>query len=408
VTEHKGWIEKYRPTTLGEVVGQNKTIKELVKRIAEGSLRQNILFSGSSGVGKTTIAKILARTINCKSPIIDEYDKTQYFSPCGECSACKTAESNQSSGDFHFFDGSELGKEKLLELKKLCEVPPMYGKARIIFIDEIQNIASGRDASIQTLLKIIEQDYKGKVFFIMSTMDIKKINKAVVDRFHQHFKLKEVEPPDLIEVAQRILIKENLLEGIDFEQIQFYKEGLPVFLKEGLEVIASSANGCVREFIGYLETCVYRELYSEEEILNELEIISPYKTTVLIKMLLKKDKDFFQALREYDSSMEEFFNLSYSILTDLTMYLFTGKVRLSWQEGQFSPFKSYKEEARELMNTYTEIWSNMNGYFKSSVYLSKILDYMFRREASKGHLHTEVISSVPEVEEVPQRRRRRE
>lgn len=396
--ETKGWIEKYRPKQLSEVVGQDKTIKELIKRIAEGSLRQNILFSGPSGVGKTTIAKILAKTLNCKSPNIDKKDKIEYFTPCGNCSACKAAEADQSTGDFHFFDGSDLGKNELLQLKQLCDAPPMYGKYRIIYIDEVQNIASGRDSSIQTLLKIIEHDYKGKVFFIMGTMDLKKINKAVQDRFHMHFKLKEVTPPDLVSVAQKILMEEKLLEGIDFNQIQFYETGIPVFLREGLEIISSCSNGCVREFIGYLETCIYRELYTEEEILSELEIISPYKATALIKMLLKKDKDFFQALKDYESSEEEFFNLSYSILTDLTMFIYTGKVRISWQEGQFTPFKPYAEEARELMNIYTEVWSMMNGYFKNSVYISKILDYMMRDK--------KVLKE--KTKEEPVRRRRRD
>ena len=397
--DNKGFIEKYRPKTLNEVVGQKKAVKEIAKRIKENTLRQNILFSGVSGTGKTTLAKIIAKSINCKNPNIDIYEGVEYFSPCEKCSSCKATSDDQSTGDIHFFDGADLGKEKILSLKSLCETPPMFGKSRIISIDEIQNIASGKDTSIQTLLKLIEKDYKGKVFFICSTMDIKKINKAVVDRFHMHFKLKPVEVTDLIDVAQRILERENLLKDIDFEQIEYQKAGIPVFLKEGLEVIAVASNGCVREFIGYLETCIYRELYSEKDIVKELEIVSPTKTVQLIKLLLKKDYDFFDYLREYDSTMEEFFNLSYSILTDLTMYLYTGKVRFAWQEGQFSPFKSYKLEAKNLMNLYTDIWSVMEGYFKNSVYISKVLDYMTSNNVV-------VYPQESTNTEVPRRRRR--
>lgn len=396
----KGWIEKYRPKRLSEVAGQQKVVKELAKRIKENSLRQNMLFSGGSGVGKTTIAKIIAKTINCKSPNIDTVQGVEHFIPCEGCSPCQKANSEQSGADFHFFDGSELNKDKILELKNLCLAPPMYGKARIIFIDEIQNIASGRDSTMQTLLKIIEHDYKGQVFFIMSTMDIKKINKAVIDRFHSHFKLKSVKPADLVSVAERILTEEGLLNDIDLEQINFYKEGLPVFLREGLQVVASCSNGCVREFIGHLETCVYRELYTEEEILDGLEIISPFKAVTLIKQIIRKDKEFFNDIDTFEGNTEEFFKLSYSILADMAVFLFTGKVRIAWQESQFEAFTNYKKEILDLVIIHKNIHESLNGYFNYSVYVSHLLNYMFNE--TKVQVNNTV--SKP-VEQAPRRRR---
>lgn len=393
----KGFIEKYRPTDLTQVVGQEKAVKELTKRIAEGTLRQNILFSGPSGVGKSTLAKILAKTINCKQPLVIKHEGVEHFAPCNSCTPCKAGDSETSTGDFHFFDGSELGKDKVLEIKELCLSPPMYGKARIIYIDEIQNIGSGRDASLQALLKLIEHDYKGNVFFIMSTMDLKKINKAVVDRFSQHYKLKEVEPGDLISLAQRILTREGLLDGVDFENLGKYDTGIPVFIREGLTVIAASSHGCVREFVNNLETCIYRELYTEKDIQEELNLITPFKAVALIKLLLKKDKSFFNAINDFEYSMEEFFTLSFSILSDLASYMLSGETRFEWQKGQFAPFKNYVQEAYELIEAYLKAQSVMTGYFKSQVYLSAIILYM----------RNQIKAEVPTPSEEPPVRRRR-
>lgn len=375
-----GWKEKYAPKTLNEVVGHIYAKRELTKRLAEGNFRQNLLFSGSSGVGKTLISKIIAKTLSCKSPVTDTYDGVEFPSPCNECVTCKSVDNDENESSFLAYDGAKLGKDGLNELREECERESIFSKKKIIFIDEIQNIGSGRDATMQTLLKIIEKDYQGKVYFIMSTMDIKKINRAVVDRFHSHFKLKEARIDDLIQHGGMILGKEGLLDQVDFENLK--SEGIDLFIQEGLPMIAGSANGSVRKFVNDLETCIYRELFSEKEIVEELEILSPTTTFSMMKLLVNKDKSFLQEIKKVEGSLSEFFSLSHSILVDLSTYLLTGEVRFEWQRGSFKQLEN-EENVNHLLSIYNAIYEGQTNYFNDNFFRGKLINYLMRPSTYK-------------------------
>lgn len=370
-----GWIDTYNIKTLEDFVGHDKIQKELAKRIEKGTLKQNILLSGPTGVGKSSLGSLLARTLNCTDPKLDSLKSGEEFhSPCNECVACKEIFNVESSRSFHYFDGSLLNKEKVNELRNIIQAPTFGFKHKIIYIEEIQNIASGYDKSFQTWLEIIGKDYNGRVFFIMSTMELKKLNTAVIDRFQIHLNLKKVSPNVLIDVAQKILMKENLLENIDFENFDQYTSGIPMLLKEGLQILSFSSDGSVRKFIGYLETCIYRELYSKEEILENLNIVSHEEVITLIKKLCVKDKSFFEDMFNYNDSMERFFKIAYSTLVELQIYMLTDKVKYRWQRPLFNMLKINYNNINDILVIFRKTLKN-TPHFMNSLFLNNLLDY---------------------------------
>lgn len=380
------WIQKYRSNTFADVAGQKNALKSLAKKMGKDwSLPQNILFSSISGTGKTTIGRIIAKTINCQNSNVDKYEGQEYFVPCNDCKSCKTIDSGDSGSNFHYYVGARVNQEVLHDIKRLADSPVMFGKARVIFIDEIQNIASGRKESQQELLGLLEKDYKGKVFFIMSTMEIKKIHKSVVDRFHEHFKLHKVADEDLIMLAQKIMDKEGLLNKVDFNQISYATEGIELFLKEGLSFIASASQGSARRFVGFLESCVERELYSKEDIIRELDIMSEEEAMTVLTSLIKKDPTFFARIEEMSDTLGEFFSLSYSVLVDYLVYYKTGQARFEWQKGRFDYYKKNTvfSEIQKLKNIYDSIHERSESYFRGTYYRSRMIDFFDLPEEPK-------------------------
>jgi len=377
----QGWAEKYRPQSLSEIVGQERLVKELVKRLnSKEGLRQNILLTGNTGTGKSTIAKIIAQTLNCEKPEteIDPDTKLTFKVPCQKCSSCKTIRNDESSGSFHFFDGSDLNKEKILELKHLCNSPNLYSnKKRIIYIDELQAVSGGKSTSLEAFLKLIEKVYpNNSVYFIMSSMNPKKLPKAVIDRFHMHLRLKPVSSADLIARASVILKEEGLLEKVDFNNLEQGQGFIYDFLREGLSNLASSFDGSVREFIQALETCVYRELGTAKEIEEELELMSVDSSSDILVMLIEKSPKFFEAISSVKSELDSFFNLSYNTLMDYFCFNASGEAKLNWQREKYKIWKSkYHANIVQLVKVYNKIFESSVYYKKSYLVNKLVVDY---------------------------------
>ncbi len=391
---NQGWADIYRPTSLKDVVGQDRIIKEIVKKLNTKGLPSNILITGGSGTGKTTLGIIIAQTLNCKSLSTETIDGLTYKAPCGVCKSCRAIQNNESNSGFHFYDGAELGKDKILEIKNLCNSPNLYQGKRIIFIDELQNVGGGKDASIQTLLKVVEHDYKGSVHFIFSSMNPKKINKALQDRFHLHLKLKPVSSADLISRASVILKAEGLLDKIDFSNLDKGHGFMYDFLREGLTHLASSVDGSVREFIQHLETCVNREIGLPKDIEEELELMSVDSSSDILSLLVAKDPKFFEAIIGVKAELESFFNLSYNTLTDYFYYKASGTAQLSWQKGKYDIWiKKYNSNIIQLTEVYNKIFES-SIYYKKSYLISKLVVDYFESTPIASTLETKVIADA--------------
>lgn len=214
--------QKYRPQRFSEVVGQDAITRTLLNASAAGELAHAYLFTGSRGVGKTTIARILAKAANC--PNLKNGD------PCGKCEVC-TAIANGSSLDVIEIDAaSNTGVDNVRELIEHAQFRPTVMKTKVFIIDEVHMLSK---AAFNALLKTLEEP-PAHVLFILATTDIEKVPETIISRT-QRYDFKRIVQADML-AALEVIAKDQKLK-------------LP---KGVLEAVAGQSEGSMRDALSKL------------------------------------------------------------------------------------------------------------------------------------------------------------
>lgn len=197
---------KYRPDNFDEVVGQDIIIRTLKNEILTNQLNHAYLFSGPRGTGKTSIAKILAKTINC--------DNLQDGIACNECVNCTQINNKQSNDIIEIDAASNNGVDEIRELKSKVNLVPSTGKYKVYIIDEVHMLTLG---AFNALLKTLEEP-PAHIIFILATTDPHKIPLTILSRC-QRFDFKKISLDNLIKRLKQIaeLEKINISEEALFE-----------------------------------------------------------------------------------------------------------------------------------------------------------------------------------------------
>lgn len=217
---------KYRPRTFHEVRGQDHTVRALVNALDYDRLHHAYLFSGTRGVGKTTLGRILAKCLNCEQGVSS--------TPCGECDCCI------SFRDGNFIDlievdaASRTGVEDMRQLLENANLKPSMGRFRVYLIDEVHMLST---SSFNALLKTLEEPPE-HVKFVLATTDPKKIPVTVLSRCLQ-FHLKNISPSTIREQLQEVLANENVSAET-----------------EALEVISQAADGSMRDALSIADQAI--------------------------------------------------------------------------------------------------------------------------------------------------------
>jgi len=219
---------KYRPTNFKEVVGQDHVVQALSNSISQDRIHQAYLLAGTRGVGKTTIARILAKCLNCQSA------DGSVTNPCDECSACEEIKAGRHLEFLEIDAASRTGVDDMRELIENVQYKPSNGLYKIYLIDEVHMLSK---ASFNALLKTLEEPPE-HVVFIFATTDPDKIPKTVLSRCLQ-LNLKIV-PQNILQNHLLSIVKdENVPNELD-----------------ALGLIAESANGSVRDALTLLDQAI--------------------------------------------------------------------------------------------------------------------------------------------------------
>lgn len=376
---YQALYRKYRPTNFDEVVGQTHIIQTLKNAIVQNRIAHAYLFCGPRGTGKTSIAKIFAKTLNCTN---------NQDAPCGVCENCKMA-ANGSHPDIIEIDAaSNNGVDEVRNLIDKVKYAPMQGKYKIYIIDEVHMMTSG---AFNALLKTIEEP-PAHVIFIFATTEPNKVLPTIISRC-QRFDFNKVSMHD-IKYRLSVVCKN---EGIEIDE-------------NGLTLIAQLADGGMRDALSILDQCV---AYCSSHIdVNDIRKIYGVVTSEDIGKLFysvyKKDVDsFVKNIQKYsDMGMDikrltaDFIHmlkdsliLDYSENSTLVSDMNKDMIRKYFKLAPINFRIKCMEELMDTYNKYTYA-SNALDYLEAS--LLKISSYSYE---SKTHIIDSDHNDFKEVEE---------
>lgn len=376
---YQALYRKYRPTNFDEVVGQTHIIQTLKNAIVQNRIAHAYLFCGPRGTGKTSIAKIFAKTLNCTN---------SQDAPCGVCENCKMA-ANGSHPDIIEIDAaSNNGVDEVRNLIDKVKYAPMQGKYKIYIIDEVHMMTSG---AFNALLKTIEEP-PAHVIFIFATTEPNKVLPTIISRC-QRFDFNKVSIHD-IKYRLSVVCKN---EGIEIDE-------------NGLMLIAQLADGGMRDALSILDQCV---AYCSSHIdVNDIRKIYGVVTSEDIGKLFysvyKKDVDSFV------KDIQKYSNMGMDIkrLTADFIHMLKDSLILDYSENstlvsdmnkdmirkyfKLAPINFRIKCMEELMDTYNKYTyaSNALDYFEAS--LLKISSYSYE---SKIHIIDSDYNDFKEIEE---------
>ena len=251
---------KWRPLQFEDVKGQDAIVTALKNQIKGGRIGHAYLFCGTRGTGKTTVAKIFAKAVNCEHPVDG--------SPCGKCPSCQAIQSAASMNVAEIDAASNNGVDNIREIREEVQYSPAEGKYRVYIIDEAHMLSPG---AFNALLKTLEEP-PSYVIFILATTEVHKIPITVLSRC-QRYDFRRIG----MDVIMDRLWEMTVAEGVDAE-------------KKALRYIAKKADGSMRDAISLLDQCIafyYGEKLTYEKILEVLGAVDHEVYSLLLSAALE-------------------------------------------------------------------------------------------------------------------------
>lgn len=349
---------KYRPQRFSEIIGQEHIVQTLTNALVLGMISHAYLFTGPRGSGKTTIARLLAKTINCESR------KKNEFEPCNKCLSCQEIMENKSMDLIEIDAASHRGIDEIRELKEGIKFTPTRLKYKVFILDEAHQLS--KDAA-NALLKTLEEP-PSHAIFILATTEIYKMIPTIISRC-QRFDFKKLTALEIIKRLEFIVKKEEV-------KVQ----------KDVLEIIALNSGGSIRDAEGLLDQVLTfsgafgqkKEIKIEniKDLLGlvEIKLVSDF-CDFLYQKKLTEAISFLQNIIDKGSDLQEFTKALINYLRQTLILkilnpenikdnsqinsIITGLTKEEFEKLNFQAKNSNELELQRIINFFLEAQSKM-------------------------------------------------
>jgi DNA polymerase-3 subunit gamma/tau len=288
---YQALYRKFRPDNFEDVRGQDHIVTTLKNQIKADRVGHAYLFCGTRGTGKTSIAKLFAKTVNCENPVDG--------SPCGTCKSCRNIAAGVSMNVIEIDAASNNGVDNIREIRDEVAYSPTEGKYKVYIIDEVHMLSIG---AFNALLKTLEEP-PSYVIFILATTEAHKIPITILSRC-QRYDFKRISLETIVD-RMRELIQ---IEGITVEE-------------KALRFVAKCADGSMRDALSLLDQCIAFYLGEELTYDHALEVLGAVDTEIYSRMLRKIiDRDIIGAIHMLEDLIMKGRELS-QFVSDFTWYM---------------------------------------------------------------------------------------
>lgn len=282
---------KFRPETFADVKGQDHIVTTLKNQLKAKRIGHAYLFTGTRGTGKTTIAKIFARTVNCENPTED--------GPCGECRSCRAIAAGASMNVIEIDAASNNGVDNIREIVEEVSYSPAEGNYKVYIIDEVHMLSIG---AFNALLKTLEEP-PSYVIFILATTEVHKLPITILSRC-QRYDFKRISIDTIADRMRQLTEVENV-------QVE----------DKALRYIAKTADGSMRDALSLLDQCIAFHLGQELTYDKVLDVLGAVDTEVFSHLLRNiLDRNVLGCVRLLEEIVMQGRELT-QFVTDFTWYL---------------------------------------------------------------------------------------
>jgi DNA polymerase III subunit gamma/tau len=327
---------KYRPTNFAQLKGQNFMVQTIVNAIKLNRVAHTFLLTGIRGGGKTTTARIIARTLNCTNP----KSKDDFIIPCYECDNCKSSLAGNHPDIIELDAASRTGVDDMRSIIENTSYLPLLGKYKIFIIDEVHMLSN---SAFNSLLKTLEEP-PSHVKFIFATTEIRKVPVTILSRC-QKFELRRLSNEELVSHLKEVLSN----EGISAQE-------------DALEIIASHSQGSVRDSLSLLDLVISnsnQEEITKNQVIGLLGLNDVAQVIELIKFIVEGNvhlaieniKNFYYSGKDLLSLPQQMMELIHHI----------SKIKLKLEVKNFELSQNELQELEKLaerlnIETLTILW----------------------------------------------------